>query len=142
MARRQSRPARPARGSLPSYAALVEFLRANPGPVGTREIARAFGLGQADLAGLRGVLRAIERSGELTGTPNRKFVAGPVLPEIIAVERYGSDPDGFALVRPAGAATEDAPSFRLIGEAGAELALGERALVRLIRRDSGEVEAE
>ena len=93
MPRRQTRPARSPRGALPSYAALVEFLRANPGPVGTREIARAFGLGPADLAGLRGVLRAIERSGELTGTPNRKFAAGPSLPEIMAVERYGSDPN-------------------------------------------------
>src|SRR5207302_11174201 len=37
---------------------------------------------------------------------------------------------------------EEAPSFRLVGEAGDELALGERALARLIRRNSGEIEAE
>src|SRR5205823_1582195 len=38
--------------------------------------------------------------------------------------------------------SEDAPSFRLVGEAGGELGPGERALARLIRRDSGEIEAE
>ncbi len=141
MARRQNPPPRP-RGTLPSYAAVVEFLRANPGRVGAREIARAFGLGQAELTGLRGVLRAIERSGELTHTGDRKFAAGPALPEMMAVERYGSDPDGFALVRPAGVTDDGAPGFRLVGEAGAELAIGGRALARLIRRDTGEIEAE
>jgi ribonuclease R len=130
-------------GTLPSYAALIEFLRANPGALGAREVARAFGLGPAELPGLRGVLRAIERSGELTGTGDRKFAVGPPLPEIMPVERYGSDADGFALARPLAApGGEAAPSFRLIGEAGDELAPGERALARLIRRDSGEVEAE
>src|SRR5712692_4781719 len=126
MARRNTGSRRPTSG-LPSYPALVEFLRANPGAVGTREIARAFGLGQAELPGLRGVLRAIERSGELTGTGNRKFVAGPALPEMMPVERYGSDDDGFALVRPlvasGGADGEGAASFRLVGEAGGEFAL-------------------
>src|SRR5262249_9702748 len=36
----------------------------------------------------------------------------------------------------------DAPLFRLIGAAGEELGAGERATARLIRRESGEVEAE
>jgi ribonuclease R len=135
------------RNGLPSYTALLEFLRSNPGAVGIREIARAFGLGPAELPALRGLLRAVERSGELAQTGARKFVAGAALPDVMPVERAGSDEDGFALVRPlrgSGDADSDdaAPSFRLIGEAAAELALGQRALARLIRRDSGEVEAE
>ncbi len=73
----------------------------------------------------------------------RKFVAGPALPEIMPVERCGTDADGFPLARPltarAGGAT---PTYRLVGAAGEELALGARALARLIRRDSGEIEAE
>jgi ribonuclease R len=134
---------RPRKG-LPSYSALLEFLRANPGAIGAREIARAFGLGPAELPALRGLLRAVERSGELTLTGNRKFVVGDPLPDIMPVERAGSDEDGFALVRPlhASGADGETPAFRLVGEAASELALGERAVARLIRRDSGELEAE
>ncbi len=53
------------------------------------------------------------------------------------------DADGFPLARPlAWQAGGEPPSFRLLGAAGEELAPGERALARLIRRDSGEIEAE
>ncbi|HVC54647.1 MAG TPA: ribonuclease R [Stellaceae bacterium] len=132
---------------------MVAFLRANPAALSPREIARAFGLGPGEHAALRGLLRAIERSGELVrptdqvGGPkahgDRNIGAGTPLPEIVPVERVGSDADGFPLARrlpaPGG---EEVPSFRLVGAAGEELAVGERALARLIRRDSGEIEGE
>ena len=139
------RPSNPPRGAprLPSAEALIEFLRANPGAVGTREIARAFGLGPAEQPALRDILRQVGRSGELVRAANRKFVAGPALPEIMPVERFGSDADGVPLARPVvWSQSGEAPSFRLVGAAGDELAPGERALARLIRRGSGEVEAE
>ena len=142
MARRTGRDARNPRSALPSYTALVEFLRANPGALGAREIARAFGLGPADQPALRGMLRAIERSGEVVRGGDRKFAAGAALPEVTQVERSGSDPDGFPLVRPvAWSGDGEAPRFRLSGSAD-ELEPGERALARLIRTDSGEIEAE
>ncbi len=123
--------------------ALTEFLRDHPGALGTREIARAFGLGPAEQPALRDMLRRVERSGELVRAGNRKFVAGAQLPEIMPVERFGSDVDGFPLARPLAASDGgEAPSFRLIGTAGEELGVGERALARLIRRDSGEIEGE
>jgi ribonuclease R len=138
------RPGRDARRSgLPSYSEIVEFLRANPAAAGAREIARAVGLGPADRPGLRGMLRAIERSGELVREPGGKLGPGLPLPEIMPVERAGSDEDGFPLARPAAWSGDgEAPRFRLIGTAGDELAAGERALARLIRSDSGEIEAE
>ena len=144
----RGRRARPGRGevkagALPSYRALVEFLRASPEPVNAREIARAFRLGPAELPALRGLLRAVERSGELVRGGDRKLAAGTALPEIVPVERHGSDADGWALVRlVAGADDAARPSFRLVGEAADELRPGERALARLIRRESGEIEAE
>ena len=142
MSRRPSNPARP-RSGLPSPEALTEFLRDNPGAVGTREIARAFGLGPAEQPALRDMLRRVGRSGELVRAANRKFVAGPALPEIMQIERFGSDADGVPLARPVTwPASDEAPSFRLIGAAGDELAPGERALARLIRRGSGEIDAE
>ena len=74
---------------------------------------------------------------------NRKSAAGKGLPEIVPVERCGSDADGFPLARPLGQPGDgEAPGFRLLGMAGEELALGERALARLVRRDSGEIEAQ
>jgi len=152
MARRNREGLHPHPG-LPTPAALIEFLRDNPGTLGPREIARAFGLAPAEQPALRDLLREIERSGELarpTGQDrgleahdNRKFAAGTALPEIMPVERFGDDADGFPLARPlAWPASGDAPSFRLIGTAGDELLPGKRALARLIRRDSGEIEAE
>jgi len=74
------RPSNPPGRALPSAEALIEFLRDNPGAVGTREIARAFGLGPAEQRALRDMLRRVGRSGELVRAANRKFVAGPALP--------------------------------------------------------------
>jgi ribonuclease R len=143
LARRNSNPTRKPRPGLPSPEALIEFLRDNPGAVGAREIGRAFGLGAAEQPALRDMLRRVGRSGEAVRGGNRKFVAGPALPEIMPVERFGSDADGVPLARPiAWPAGDEAPSFRLIGAAGDELAPGERALARLIRRGSGEIDAE
>jgi ribonuclease R len=128
---------------LPSTQALIEFLRETPGSSNVREIARAFGVRPSLMPALRGKLRAIERSGELVRGGDRKFVPGAALPEIMAVERAGTDSDGFPLARPAEWSGDgDAPLFRLIGAAGEELGAGERATARLIRRESGEVEAE
>jgi ribonuclease R len=143
--RRQGRENRSAR-NLPSFAEITDFLRSNPDSLGAREIARAFGLGPSELPGLRGMLRAIERSGELVRTGNRKFAPGRQLPDLLTVERFASDADGFPLVRPVAdpdaGASADSPGFRLIGDAADELSVGERALVRLLRRDSGVIEAE
>jgi ribonuclease R len=128
---------------LPSTQALIEFLRETPGSSNVREIARAFGVRPSLMPALRGKLRAIERSGELVRGGDRKFVPGAPLPEIMPVERCGTDSDGFPLARPAvWSGPGDPPLFRLIGAAGEELAPGERATARLIRRESGEVEAE
>ena len=143
MRHRHNNPSSNLRPGLPTPEALIEFLRDNPGALGAREIARAFGLGAAEQPALRDMLRRIGRSGELVRGGNRKFVAGPALPEIIQIERFGSDADGVPLARPvAWSASDEAPSFRLIGAAGDELAPGERALARLIRRGSGEIDAE
>jgi ribonuclease R len=129
---------------LPSPEALLEFLRDNPEAVGSRKIGRAFGLGSADQPALRAMLRAISRSGELVRGGDRRFAAGAPLPETMPVQRAGSDADGFPLVRPVSwPGPEEAPSFRLVENAADdELPEGARILARLIRRDSGETEAE
>jgi len=113
------------RRALPSPTALIEFLRANPGALGAREIARAFGLGVAQQPALRDMLRRVERSGELARTGSRKFVTGAPLPEIMPVERFASDADGYPLARPVPwSGGSEAPGFRLVGTADDELAIG------------------
>jgi ribonuclease R len=89
------------------------------------------------------MLKAIERSGELVRAPDHRLAAGAALPDILPVERFGTDPDGFPTARPTAWSSDgEPPSFRLVGTAEDEPAIGERVLVRLIRRDSGEVDAE
>lgn len=128
------------RPRLPSFAALIEFIRLHPAPVTAREVARAFGLKPRDEAALRGMLRAAERSAAPARAGKRRPLPGETLPEIVTVEGCGHDPDGLALVRPTGA--DDGVRFRLAGAADDELAPGARALARLTRRAGGEVEAE
>src|SRR5438270_6273651 len=137
-------PAATRNPALPSPEAVLEFLRDNPEAIGAREIARAFGLGTADQPALRAMLRAISRSGELVRGGDRRFAAGERLPEMMPVERAGSDADGFPLARPISwSGPDDPPLFRLVGGgAGDELPPGSRALARLIRRQSGEIDAE
>jgi ribonuclease R len=125
---------------LPSFAALVEFVRGSPGPLTAREIARAFGVGPGEHQALRGLLRAVERSGERRRAGSREFAGDAGRSEIVPVVGCGSDADGVPLVRPAGAG--EGPGFRVIGAAADELAPGERALARLHRRDGGAIEAE
>ena len=139
--RRRNRTSATSRRTLPSAPALVAFLRDQPEAIGPREIARAFGLGPDDQRALRALLRKIEQSGELTRGADHRVGAGAMLPDIMPVERIGSDAEGFPLARPLGRADEG-PDIRLIGAAGEELGVGERALARLFRRDTGEIEGE
>ena len=124
-AERRPRAMAPGQG-LPSAEALIAFLRDNPEAVGTRELARAFGLGPGDRPALRAMLRNIGRSGELVRGGNRRFAAGEPLPEMMQVERAGSDADGFPLVRPvAWTGAGEAPLFRLAETAAGAAANGE-----------------
>src|ERR1051326_3882001 len=143
--RAERQPRATARGQgLPWAEARIAFRRDNPEAVGTRELARPFVLGPGDRAALRAMLRNIGRSGELVRGGNRRFAAGEPLPEMMQVERAGSDADGVPLVRPvAWTGPGEAPLFRPAETApGEEVREGGRALARLVRRESGETEAE
>ena len=49
----------------PSRDAIVAFVRAHPGEIGTREIAREFGLKNADRAELKRILRELAGDGSI-----------------------------------------------------------------------------
>src|ERR1700730_12063692 len=87
-----------------------------PSAVGKRETTRKFGSASDDRAAL----------GEVT-----------------VVERFGSDEDGVPLARPlAWPGADPAPVLRLVERGHEEpLPIGGRAAARLVRRESGEIEA-
>jgi ribonuclease R len=126
---------------LPSRAELLDFIRDSPVAVGKREIARAFDIAPGNRAGLRGMLRDIERSGAIGRGANRRFVAAS-LPEVTVIERVGSDEDGIALATPVSwPGPVPAPTLRIAETAFGTLAIGERAAARLVPLETGEIEA-
>src|SRR5438552_1215470 len=92
-------------------------------------------------------------SGRFPSIPNSEPVLGgarrpplsapPFPPEIVIVERFGSDEDGVPLVRPiAWTGSGPAPNARVVETSIIEpLASGARAAAQLISRESGEIDA-
>jgi ribonuclease R len=125
-------------------AELLDFIRESPAAVGTREIARAFGVAPGNRLQLRDMLRDIERSGAVARAAGRRIVSAAPLPEVTVIERFGSDEDGVALARPVvWPGPDPAPVLRLAesGEGGS-LMIGERAAARLVPRETGDIEAQ
>ncbi len=131
MARRAGRKT-PA--ALPSREAVRRFIREQPGRVGKREIARAFGLGPEHRAELRDLLKTLAAEGELAPAGHRRFRPSGRLPESMIVQVSGTDPDGDALARPVGWSGEGPPPLILMApepQGRPALAPGERVLARL-----------
>ena len=126
----------------PSRDAIVAFVRANPGKVGTREIAREFGLKNADRAELKRILRDLADSGTIA--KRGKKVAEPaVLPATVIADITGRDKDGELIATPAEwTEVEDSepPKIRIhvprSRQPGTTAGVGDRALLRIER--SGE----
>jgi ribonuclease R len=72
----------------------------------------------------------------------RQPIGGPQIPRIAVVERCGSDQDGMPLARVVDPARVSPASVRIVEiRFGEELPIGERAVVRLTTRETGETEA-
>ena len=92
----------------PTRDAIVAFIRANPGKVGTREIAREFGLKNADRAELKRILRDLADQGSIT-RQGKKVVAirkRLLIDDFVAHDcALGAAGDGIAYARRRSAAT-------------------------------------
>ena len=84
---------------LPSPEAIRAFIQEQPGRVGKREIAKAFGIVSERKSELRDLLKQIEREGVLDKAGDKRFRAEGRLPETATVEIIGTDRDGEALAR-------------------------------------------
>jgi ribonuclease R len=121
----------------PSRDAIVAFIRAHPGKVGTREIAREFGLKNADRVELKRVLRELADDGTIA--KRRRKVHEPAeLPPTVIVDITGRDADGELLAAPTEWDEEEngtAPKIRIHvprkPQAGTMGGVGNRALVRI-----------
>ncbi|MFQ5783857.1 MAG: ribonuclease R [Alphaproteobacteria bacterium] len=127
-------PRKPA--PLPGREELIAFIEESPGPVGKREIARAFNIrGSGERALLKDMLRDLEAEG-LVGRRRRRVAPPGRLPRIAVVEVTGIDGDGEPLARPLAWRGEgDPPRIVMLPEARKRraLAVGDRVLARLKR---------
>jgi ribonuclease R len=131
----------------PTRDSIVAFIRANPGKAGTREIAREFGLKNADRAELKRMLRDLGGEGAIV-KHGRKVAEAAVLPATVMVDITGRDADGELIATPAEwdeAEGGEPPKIRIHiprhARPAATAGVGDRALLRVERSDDGEVAA-
>lgn len=134
--------------SFPSQDAIVAFVRANPGKnIGTREIAREFGLKNADRIELKRILRELADAGTIA-KQGKKIREPAALPPTVTADIVTRDRDGELIATPTewDEATHGAtPRIRIHVPRrplpGTAAGVGDRALLRIekIDNDNGPV---
>src|ERR1044071_2320828 len=96
------KPAKKPRPSgLPSREDLLAFIGTHKGKAGVREVARAFGLKNADRAALRQMLRGLEDEGTVERRRKKLHHAG-TLPSVVLADITERDRDGELIAVPTG----------------------------------------
>jgi ribonuclease R len=120
----------------PSKDELIAFVTTQSGKVGTREIARAFGLKNADRATLKTMLRELTDDGRIERRRKKLHHPG-TLPPVVVADITGRDRDGELIAVPTEWDTEEhgeAPKIRLPvprkPKPGETVGVGDRALIR------------
>ncbi|MDE2467535.1 MAG: ribonuclease R [Bradyrhizobium sp.] len=127
----------------PSRDAIVAFIRTNPGSIGTREIAREFGLKNADRVELKRILRELRDEGTIAKR-GRKLREPAVLPPTVVADITGRDNDGELIASPTewDEQTGDPPKIRIHvprrPQPGTSAGVGDRALLRIEKSDDSE----
>jgi ribonuclease R len=85
--------------SLPTKDDLLAFIGKQPGKVGTREIARAFGLKNADRAALKHMLRELADDGKVERRRKKLHHPG-ALPQVVLADITARDADGELIALP------------------------------------------
>src|SRR6185437_7012370 len=127
--------------SLPSKADIVAFIGKQPGKVGTREIARAFGLKNALRAELKRLLRDLADEGAVE-TRHKKLHHPGALPSTVLADIVARDADGDLIATPDEWDEEahgPAPKIRVHvprdARRGEAAGLGDRVLLRVDETD-------
>src|SRR5215470_6264842 len=129
---------------LPSKEDVLAFIGKEAGNVGTREIARAFGLKNADRAALKQMLRDLADEGAIEKRRKKLHRAG-ALPEVVLADITQRDADGELIAVPAEWDEEahgEPPKIRLRmphrAGRGEVPGVGDRALLRTEKSDDAE----
>jgi ribonuclease R len=130
--------------SFPGKDAILGFIRAHPGKVGTRELAREFGLKNADRAELKRILRELADEGTIAKR-SRKMREPAALPPTVVADIVGRDTDGELIASPTEWDTDEngtVPKIRIHmprrQQPGRVAGVGDRALLRIEMVDAGE----
>ncbi|MDQ8726257.1 ribonuclease R [Bradyrhizobium sp. LHD-71] len=91
---------RDAEANFPSRDEIVAFIRSQPGETGTREIARAFGLKNADRIELKRLLRELSNDGVVSRRGRKTVHLTGELPPVLAADIVGRDKDGELIAVP------------------------------------------
>jgi ribonuclease R len=128
----------------PARDAIVAFIRSNPGKVGTREIARQFGLKNTDRVELKRMLRELADDGTIAKR-GRKLHEPAALPPTVMADVTGRDADGELIATPTEWDTEEngaAPKIRIVTPRHQKRAttagIGDRALLRIEMADDAD----
>jgi ribonuclease R len=128
--------------SFPSRDAILAFIRAQPGKVGTREIAREFGLKNADRVELKRILRDLKDDGVIA-KQGKAIHEAAVLPPTVMADITGRDSDGELIATPTEwdeEASGAAPKIRIHvprrPQPGTAAGVGDRALLRVEKPDA------
>ena len=128
----------------PGRDAILAFIRAHPGKVGTREIAREFGLKNADRVELKRLLRELADEGAVAKR-GRKMHQPAELPHTVLADVTGRDSDGELLATPTEWDEEEsgaAPKIRIVvprrPQPGTAAGVGDRALLRVEKTDEAD----
>ena len=128
--------------SFPDRDAIVAFIRAYPGKVGTREIAREFGLKNAARVELKRMLRDLADQGVIAKR-GRKIQEPAALPPTLMVDITTRDSDGELIATPAEwdeVENGEPPKIRIHvprrPQPGTAAGVGDRALLRIETAES------
>jgi ribonuclease R len=126
----------------PSKDDIVAFIGKQPGKVGTREIARAFGLKNADRASLKRILRELSDDGVVEHRRKKLHRPG-TLPNVLMADVTGRDRDGELIAVPTewdDEAHGSAPKIHIRtmrkARPGEVAGVGDRALLRVEKSDA------
>src|SRR5437588_3535498 len=109
------KPAKSRPSGLPAREDLLACIGTHKGKAGVREIARAFGLKNADRAALRQMLRGLESEGTVE-TRRKKLHHAGTLPSVVLADITQRDKDGELIAVPTEWDTEahgEAPRIRI-----------------------------
>jgi ribonuclease R len=125
----------------PSTDAIVAFIRAHPGKIGTKEIAREFGLKNADRVALKQLLRDLASEGIIKKS-GRDISEPETLPATVLADITKRDSDGELLAVPAEwdeVERGEPPKIRIHMprriQPGTAAGVGDRALLRVEKLD-------